>query len=77
MNANRKQKADEHKTLHKKISKLEQPPEDTREITLKANSMENSGGENSLLGRSLFTGVFYSANTSKSGGLLNVYHHSS
>ena len=44
MNANRKQKADEHKTLDEKISKLEQPPEDTREITLKVNNMENGGG---------------------------------
>ena len=41
MNPNRKQKADEHKTLHEKISKLEQPPEDNREITPKVNNMKN------------------------------------
>ena len=67
MNVNREQEADEHKTLHQKISKLEQPNEDTREITQKVNKMEN-GRENSLLGRSIFTGVCYSAKTSKSGG---------
>ena len=54
MNVNRMQEANEHKTLHQKVSKLEQPDEDTSKITWKVNKMENAG-KNSLLGRSLFT----------------------
>ena len=41
--------------------------EDTTEMTGKVTNMENVA-ENSLHGRSLFTGVCYAAKTLKSGG---------
>ena len=37
MDVNRKPKTEEHKTLHQKISKLEQPTEDTEEISQKGD----------------------------------------
>ena len=39
MDVNRKLKTEEHKTLHQKISMLEQPTEDTKEISGKGDQM--------------------------------------